>query len=112
MAITAEEIMEQMEKHREELVAHMVEEVKKSISYKVEWTVKEEVAKLVTEFVKTEVADEIRSQLTESKPAIMKAVSVFAETLSAELVEGMLAQARENLKNSYRRSEMLKQLFS
>jgi hypothetical protein len=112
MAITPEEIMAVLENHREELVAHMVEETKTEITRKINWTLAEEVNKIVKDFITTEIAPEIKAQLVENKPAILKAIAVMTEQFSMDLTEALLAQARENLNQSWKRNEIMKAMFN
>lgn len=111
MAITSDEIMAEIENHRDELVAHMVEETKQSISNQISWSLRDEISKLVKNFIADEMAPQIKSALTESKPAILLAVTKMSEELSEELAKAMLAEAKENLQQSYKRAEILKKLF-
>jgi hypothetical protein len=112
MPITSEEITQVLEKHRKELVAHMIEETKTEISRKVNWELGDQISNIVTKFVSEEIAPEIRSQLAESKPVILKAVADMAEQFSTDLTKALLDQAGKNLKESYKRSQILKELFS
>lgn len=110
MPITQDEIMQILENHREELVAHMVEETKTEISHKINWALASEIDKIVREFITVEIGPEIKAQLTESKPTVLKAVAQMAEEFSTDLAKALLDQARENLKTSYKRSAILKSL--
>jgi hypothetical protein len=112
MPITQEEILAVMENHRDELVAHMVEETKKSITNQINWSLQTEINNIVQKFIKEEIAPEIQAQLVESKPAILKAVAVMADELSTDLAKALLETARENLNQSYKRSQILKELIS
>ena len=110
MPITTEEITQMLENHRTELLEHMVQETKREITHKLNWELSSQISKIVTDFVKEELAADIRSQLVESKPAVLKAAVEFAEELSKDLAAAMLERARGNLKESYKRSAILKEL--
>ena len=81
-----------------------------------EWDIKsrlsEEIKTVVHVFVTEEVMPELRQELILKKSEIVKAGVLAAEDMAQQLASAMAAKFSENLGTSYKRSEILKTLFS
>jgi hypothetical protein len=104
----------------EELVAlalpSVVEGLKKDLSGRIEWQVKEDAAKLVSahvqEYVKSEILPAITLQLIESKDGLIALGGTLGPAIVEALTASLLAGLKERLEKSWERDIIFKAMFS
>lgn len=103
----------------EELVAlalpSVVEGLKKDLSGRIEWQVKEDAAKLVSahvqEFVKAEILPAISLQLIESKDGLIALGGTLGPAIVEALTAAMLADLQKKLTTTWDRAKIFETMF-
>ena len=96
--------------NRESILAASKAAVISKITESMKWSLPDEVQKVVADFLKTEIAPEVKIILDGEKGAIIAAVKKVAVELSDAMAKQMLKTALENL-NGYRGQEVFKALL-
>lgn len=103
----------------EELVAlalpSVVEGLKKDLSGRIEWQVKEDAAKLVSahvqEFVKAEILPAISLQLIESKDGLIALGGTLGPAIVEALTASLLGELQKKLTASWDRAKIFEAMF-
>lgn len=103
----------------EELVAlalpSVIDGLKKDLSSRIEWQVKEDAAKLVSahvqEYVKQEILPAITLQLIESKDGLIALGGTLGPAIVTALTEAMLAELQKKLTASWDRAKIFEAMF-
>ncbi len=108
---TPEDAEKMMSESREEIKAGIIKKVSEKLEWSVEHAIQDEVSKIVKEFVENEIAEELKKQLTAERATIISAAVHCAETISKELGEAMIEEARKKLKDSYHVRSIVKEIW-
>lgn len=103
----------------EELVAlalpSVIDGLKKDLSSRIEWQVKEDAAKLVSahvqEYVKQEILPAITLQLIESKDGLIALGGTLGPAIVTALTEALLAELQKKLTASWDRAKIFEAMF-
>jgi glutathionyl-hydroquinone reductase len=97
---------------KETIKSNIVDGLKKQIIENLSWSMREHISKVTNEFVETELKDEIKNILIESKPAIMESLKDSFIKIGASVAQAMYENAAKNLNtNSYSTKEILKKIL-
>ena len=112
-AKTSEElILEILEGAKETMKSNLQEQIKKNIADHLSWTLREHLQKIASEFVTTEMTEDIKALLIEQKPLILEQLKGAFVKIAGQVAIAFYEQAAKNLAvNNYRTSEILKKII-
>lgn len=92
--------------------ANIVEQMKKSIGEHITWSLRDELSKITSDFVKKEMTEEIKQLLVEQKPIILAGLKDAFIKIGAQVSIAMYETAAKNLStSSYNTSQILKKIL-
>ena len=110
--LTEEQVLEMLKSAEVELRQEVVEHAKRDIASSFSFVLNQEIRKVVEKYVQEEIAPDLAAMLVASKEGILKSATVAAGEIGQKLAQALIEEAAKNLAVSYKRSEMLKALFS
>lgn len=96
---------------QEKLTGEIINSIRANVEWEAKKAIQAEVGKIVSDFVMTEVAPELREKLVGMRGEIVQGALDAAEQLSKEISSAIVTAAMKNL-TEYRRGEIIKALFS
>lgn len=105
------EIEEILKNNREEIHKEVKEKIKEKIVDRLSWSLNDEIDLSIKEVVETELSDEIRNVVIESKKTILDGLKPAFAQIGAEIAKGLEKKAIENLSNSWKSEDIFKKLF-
>lgn len=109
--LTQKQITVMLEGMEAEIAESVKAQVKAEITTNIKYELGASVRKVVQTYLETEIADEVRAALVETKPAILAAIATMAQGAGESLAEALLEDATERIKKDYYRREIVKALF-
>lgn len=97
---------------KESMKENLKEQIKKNITDHLTWSLREEFSKIASEFVKTEMTEEIKTLLAEQKPIILEHLKASFVKIGAQIAIAMTESATKNLAvDSYKMKDILKKII-
>lgn len=91
---------------------NLKEQIKKSITDHLTWSLREELSKIASEFVKTEMTEDIKTLLAEQKPIILEHLKGSFIKIGAQIAQAMTEAATKNMAvDSYKMKDILKKII-
>lgn len=110
--MNADELQAFLDENRGEIAKSVKDSVIKRLIEQHRWDISEQIAKVVNEFVASEVVPEVKAALAEQKNGIVDACIKSFVIVGDELAKGLAADATKHISDGYHRSQILKAIFN
>lgn len=100
-----------LEQAQEELKRETIESVKHDIQWTIERELTAQLAPIVQDFVKTEIAPTLREQLLSQKSEILSQVAVKVAPFAEAVAQAILDQMATNLGRGYQREKIVRAML-
>ena len=100
-----------LEESRGQVVAAIVDDAKRRLSWTIGNQIAEEVQPVVKQFVADEILPELRAQLLEQKAVIIEAAAQAAIAIGESVAKALVAQAISTTSDSYKRGKIMDAIF-
>jgi hypothetical protein len=111
MQLNQKQIEKLLESSMPSIVEGFKRQIINSISLDVSTQAGQDIAKFVREWVQVNILPEIEKSLVENKEGLVAVGILFAERSVETIAEAMVASLKENLSQSWTRTEIFKSLF-
>lgn len=105
------EIEEILKNYKEEIRKDVKEKIKEKIVDNLSWSLDDEIKEAIKEVVETELTEEVKKVVIESKQAILDGIKPAFANIGAEIAKRMEEKAIENLKSAWKSEDIYKKLF-
>ena len=109
--IDEKELQKILKESQIEIRKSVVEEIKNKATQAVGYEMTLQIKTIVQEFVVDEIGTELAKVLLDQKPAILKAVVLAADQISAMLTQSIVEGVKENLGKSWTRDKIIKAIL-
>ena len=111
--MTEEDLKQFLVDNKAEINAQVKQRLIEGLLVNHQWTMREHISDIVSEFMKTEIAPAVREYLAGEKSAILEAAVKAASEVSDMLAKNMVAQAAKNLQtNRYEFKKIMDAIFA
>jgi putative aminopeptidase FrvX len=109
---TEDLIREILEESKASISAQLKESIKQQVINQLSWSLREEIGKIASAFVTTELSEEIKAAVLETKPQLIAALKEAFIKIGANVAIAMYETASKNLAaDNYRTKELLKKIL-
>lgn len=109
---TEKMIAEILNGQKDAIKANIIEQMKKSIGDHITWSLRDELSKITSEFVKKEMTEDIKALLLDQKPIILEGLKDAFIKIGAQVSIAMYETAAKNLSaSSYNTGQILKKIL-
>ena len=109
--MTEEQMKAILQESQDEIATALVEEAKLNVARELRYKMDKDIGAIVTEFIRDEIAPEIRTHLVANKSVILDSALESSNEIAARIGKALLETLTENLSSSYKRNNVMKALF-
>ena len=107
-----DEIQKIIESSHDEIVSTVKTQLKQEVIESLTYNFRSEISKIVADYIKDNLADDIKKMLDNEKENMLKEIQKSCVTIAAEVGKKMVETATTNLTSSYKSENIVKQIFS
>lgn len=112
--MTEEDLKTFLEANKAEVQAQVKQRLIDGLLQNHQWTMRDQISEVVSEFMKTEIMPEVRTYLASEKSAILEGAIKAASGIGDMLAQKLVAQAAKNIneKSTYEFRKIAEAIFS
>lgn len=106
-----EQIKEILDESKESILAQTKEALKQKIVSSLDWSLGNEISKIVKEVIENELKDEIQKTVLDAKQDILNSIQPLFVSVGAEVAKAMKDKVVKTLNDSWKADKVIKSLF-
>jgi len=106
------EIENIIENSHDEIVKTVQDQLKQEIISSLTYNFRDDISKIVSDYVKNNMTDDIKKILDIEKPNMLTEIQKSCTTIAAEIGKTMVETATKNISSSYDAEQIIKKIFN